>query len=163
MKNSFFLILAAAILVLHPQAVQAAGTFEGEGVVESADPLYQRITIRHGGIKGFAGEGTTEFTVADASLIRNLSRRDLVKFTVNDQKNDTMITAIEKTGVEPPAEPSKLGQIVHETLVVTGDVAKGITQPLPPAHEVVSGAVGATTDATGAVLDNAAPDSKSQF
>lgn len=163
MKRAFFLLLAAAILMSNPLAAHASGTYEGEGVVESADPLYQRITIRHGAIKGFAGEGTTEFVVADTALIRNLSRRDLVKFTVNDQNNDASITAIEKTGVEPPAEPSKLGQIVHETLVVTGGVAKEITKPLPPAHEVVSGAVGATTDTTGAVLDNAAPDSKSEF
>ncbi|MCG3176078.1 MAG: hypothetical protein MOGMAGMI_01017 [Candidatus Omnitrophica bacterium] len=159
--KSFLLIVT--LLVGSLSATAYAATYEGEGAVESADPLYARITIRHGNIKDFAGAGTTEFFVASPELLRNIARKDLIKFTVADDKGNVAVTAIEKTGVEPPAEPAKLGQIIQETLQVTGDVAKGITEPLPPAHEVVSAAAGATTDATGAVLEGAAPDAKSEF
>ena len=137
--------------------------FKGNGEVTSVDPFYGRITIKHGAIKDFSGDGETEFIVSVGSLLKEINKRDLVDFTIQDDRGDVRLVEIKKTGVAPIEENPKLGKVVQDVLVGTGEVVKGVTDPLPPAHEVVSGAVGATTSVTGAVLPGVDNQSKQKF
>lgn len=138
-------------------AVPAAESrFKSSGEVVSADPLYARVTIRHGAIKGFSGDAETEFAVASTDLLKGVRRRDLVEFEFTEEGGDARIDRLTRTGVAPPEEdPLPIGRAVQDVLEATGEVAKGLTSPVPPAHEVVSGTVGAATDATGSVLEDA--------
>ncbi|MGH7198165.1 MAG: hypothetical protein ACREH5_05450, partial [Candidatus Omnitrophota bacterium] len=87
-------------------------------------------------------------------LLKGLSKRDLVDFTIEEKKGEALITKITKTGQAPPKEEkTELGKAVQGALVSTGEAVKTVASPIPPAHEVVSGAVGATTTATGAVME----------
>ncbi len=137
--------------------------YQGKGEVISVDPPYQRLTIRHGAIKGFSGDTETEFALAASDLFNGINKRDLVEFTVVDTNGDVKIEKIKKTGEAPPEEKTKLGKVVQDMLVTTGEVAKGVTTPIPPAHEVVSGTVGATTHVTGSVLNEADSEVKAEF
>jgi Cu/Ag efflux protein CusF len=158
-----FFMIAAALSMLAVPALAKDGKYEGKGEVVTVDPVYGRVTLRHGAIKGFAGDGETEFFVSSPELLRGLGRRDLIDFTVVEEKGDARIEAIEKTGVAAPEEKAGVGRVVQDVLVGTGEVAKTVTQPIAPAHEVVSGAVGATTDATGSVLREADTHSRQDF
>lgn len=137
--------------------------FEGQGEVTSVDPAVSRVTIQHKAIKGFSGDAETEFTVSDPVFLAKIGKRDLVNFTVVDKRGDTRIEKIEKTGQAPPEEEMTMGQVVQHVLVGTGEIAKGVTAPIPPAHEVMSGAVGTTTDATGSVLNSVDTKVKNKF
>ena len=140
-------------------------TYEGSGEVVSVDSVYSRVTIKHAAIKGFVGGGggETEFFVSSPVLLKNISNRDLVDFTLLDEKGDVRIEKITKTGEASAKEDnSPLGEAVQGVLSATGEVAKAVTTPVTPAHEVVSGAVGATTDTTASVLKDA-PEVKQKF
>jgi hypothetical protein len=129
------------------------------------DPLYSRVTIAHKAIKGFSEKTQTEFVVASAGVLEGLSKRDLVEFTFVDRSGEALVGNIKKTGQAPPKDDKlKIGQAVQDVLEATGEVAKGVTTPIPPAHGVVSGAVGATTNVTGSVLENIeGPEVKQKF
>lgn len=151
-------------LCVLPSFADSTKRYETKGEVTSADPLYGRVTIQHDAIKGFASAGQTEFSVESAALLKNIARGDLVNFTLVDQKGDVRVSQLVKTGVAPPKDDRlKVGQAVQDVLVATGEVAKTVTSPIPPAHGVVSGAVGATTDTTGAVLKDATTEVKQKF
>jgi Cu/Ag efflux protein CusF len=138
--------------------------FKTGGEVVSVDPLYGRITLKHKAIQGFAGEGETEFFVSSNELLKGLSKRDLVDFTVIEKRGDTKVTEIKKTGTAPEADNRLLvGKAVQDVLVATGEVAKTVSSPIEPAHQVVSGTVGATTEMTGSVLNDASPEVKKKF
>ena len=153
------------ILVFFISSISEAAVkrFEGKGEVTSVDPVYSSVSIKHGAIKGFAGDGETVFTVASADFLKKINKRDLVDFSLVDDKGGVRIEKIERTGQAPPEERGKMGQVFQDVLVGTGEIAKGITTPIAPAHEVVSGAVGATTDVTGAVLKDADNQVKTKF
>lgn len=157
MKKTFVFLAAAAWLVANPPTVFAgpskSNQYEAKGEITSVDPLYHRITIKHGMIKGLSGADETEFFVRSNDLLKNIHRRDLVEFTLTEQKGEVLVDKLVKTGVAEPVEETKVGQVVQDVLVGTGEVAKGITSPIAPAHEVMSGAVDATTTATGSVLE----------
>ena len=146
-------------------AAEKVKRFEGRGEVTSADPLYGQVTIKHGLIKGFVGGDETEFFLASPGLLKGINKRDLVDFTIVEINGDARIEKITKTGEAPPKEENhELGKAVQGILVATGEAAKTVTSPIAPAHEVVSSSVGATTETTGAVLDNATlPETKKKF
>lgn len=153
-------ILTQSICIAHAETKR----YEGSGEVISADPLYSRVTIEHGPISGFSGGPETEFFVTSPAILKDISRRDLVNFVIVDQKGDARIEKIIKTGVAPEKEDGlQVGKAVQGALVSTGEAAKVIASPLPPAHEIVSGTVGVTTDATGSVLEEANPEVKQKF
>ena len=130
--------------------------FNGHGEVTSVDPLYSRITIRHEAIRGFSGSAETEFFVSSPALLKSIQKRDLVDFVIVEKNKSAQIEKITKTGQAPIHEEKlEVGKAVQGVLVATGEVAKSVTTPIPPAHEVVSGTVGAATSTTGAVLDEA--------
>lgn len=138
--------------------------FESSGEVTSVDPLYSRITIKHEAIKGFSGDGEAEFFVNSPDLLKGISKGDLVTFSIADVKGETQIEKILKTGVAPiKDESTPLGRVVQDVLVTTGEVAKTVSSPVAPAHEIVSGTVGATTGATDNVLHDATPEVKKKF
>jgi len=155
------------LLVLIPSVLLAASKetrFPGSGEVTSVDPLYGRITIKHGAIKNYARDTENDFFVRPPTLLKGLAKRDLVSFTVIDEKGDVRIEEIKKTGEALlKEEPSFLGQAVQDTLVATGEAAKTLSSPLTPVHEVVSGAVGAATGATGSALEDPGPQAKKKF
>ncbi len=145
-------------------AEQAIREFEGSGEVISSDPLYSRVTIRHDAIKGFTGDLEEEFFVSSSDLLKDISKRDIVDFTIVEEKGDARITKITKTGEAPKHEEKlEIGKAVQGALVTTGEVAKTLTSPITPAHEVVSGATDATTGATGALLEDATTEVKKEF
>lgn len=147
-----------------PSSADASKRYETKGEVTSVDPLYSRVTLQHDAIKGFAGAGETEFTVESADLLKKIARGDLVNFTLVDKKGDVRVSQLTKTGVAPPKDDRlKVGQAVQDVLVATGEVAKTVTTPIPPAHGVVSGTVDAATDTTGAVLKDATTEVKKKF
>lgn len=130
--------------------------YKGEGEVLSVDPLYSRITIQHGAITNFAGDGETEFVVLDTKILKEVSRRDLVEFTITEEKGEAFIDKITVVGVaEKKVEGLEVGKAVQDVLMGTGEVAKAVTSPIPAANEAVSGAVTSTTDAAGSVLEDA--------
>ncbi len=148
---TFFLTNAIAF-----SADENVKQFNGSGEVTSVDPLYSRITIKHEAIKGFSGSAETEFFVGSPGLLKNVQKRDLVDFVIVEKNKSAQIEKITKTGQAAPHEEKlEVGKVVQDVLVATGEVAKGVTTPIPPAHEAVSGTVGATTKATGSVLNEA--------
>lgn len=164
MKKIFlFLVLSLSFSsVLY--AASKPSHFESSGEVTSVDPLYSRITIKHPAIKGFSGDAETEFFVSSPDILKGISKDDLVNFSLVDEKGDTRIEKITKTGIAQPKEEGlPLGRAVQGVLVATGEAAKTVSSPIAPAHEVVSGTVGATTDTTESVLHDATPDVKKKF
>lgn len=156
----FFFVLIPSILM----AASRDSRVQGSGEVTSIDPMYGRVTIKHGPIKGFIANAESEFSVRPSDLLKDIHPRDLVDFTVVDEKGDVCIEKITKTGTAPEKDDTlPLGRVVQDTLVATGEAAKTITSPITPAHDVVSGAVGATTGATDEVLHDASPEVKKKF
>ena len=164
MKRVFVVLL---FLILTPSILCAASKetrYQGFGEVTSVDPLYSRVTIQHGAIKNFAGDAETEFFVRSIDLLKGIAKRDLVSFTLVNDKGDVRIEKLTKTGEAVLKEGSvPLGRVVQDALVATGEAAKAVSSPIAPAHEVVSGAVGATTEATDSVLHDANPNVKKKF
>lgn len=158
MKKSFlalFAIFCFGLSFLAPAQAEPK-TYKGEGEVLSVDPLYSRITIEHGAITDFAGDGETEFFVTDAKLLKNVSRRDLVEFTITEEKGEAFIDKITVVGVaEKKVEGLEVGKAVQDVLIGTGEVAKAVTSPITPANEAVTGAVDATTGATDEMVGDA--------
>ena len=156
-----------SIFVFTPSVVWAApkeAAYQGSGEVTSVDPLYSRITIKHGAIKNFVAESETEFFAESSDLLKDIHKRDLVDFKVMDRSGDTRLTQIKKTGEAPiKDETLPIGRAVQDVLVATGEAAKTVSSPIAPAHEVVSGTVGATTGATDSVLHDANPEVKKNF
>ena len=164
MKKVFFVFVLSLFMAGVLCAAPKPTHFESSGEVTSVDPLYGRITIKHPAIKGFSGDGEAEFLVSSPGLLKGISKGDLVTFSITDEKGDARIEKILKTGVAPMKDESTpLGRVVQEVLVTTGEVAKTVSSPIAPAHEVVSGTVGAATQATDSVLHDATPEIKKKF
>ena len=166
MKRSAFIFLSISTLLSFAAPSFAADKtsreFEAKGQVVTVDPVYSQITIHHGAIKGFGGDTETVFYVESADLLKGLSRYDLVDFHFVDKKGDVRIDRMTKTGVASMEEPSALGEALHDTLSGAGEIARGITAPLPPAQEAVGGAFDATADTAGSALKDA-PEQKQNF
>ncbi len=165
-KKLSFLLLALILLTPSVRAAEEKSKrFEASGEVVEVEPLYGRITIKHGAIKGFSGGPETEFVAKSSELLKNLSKRDLVYFVITEEKGNAEITEIKKTGEAPPKEEGlELGRAVQGVLTATGEAARIITSPIPPAHDVVSAATSATTDTTETVLDSTdGPEVKHKF
>lgn len=137
-------------------------TYEASGEVVNVSPVQSRITIKHGVIPGFSGSGETEFNVSSKELLRHISGQDLVNFTIVDDGGNASVTRIERTGVAVK-EDKPLGQAIQETLEGAGQAVTNVAGVVPPAGEVVGAATGATTQATGSVLNNADPEVKQTF
>ena len=158
----FFVFFSLGLLLTTSFLYAQTRRIEANGEVTSVDPFYSSVTLKHGAIKNFAGDGETAFAV-DSTLLKNINVRDLVDFTIVDEKGDVRLEKITKTGVAEPEKEAKMGQVLQEVLVGTGEVAKGITTPIEPAHQVVSGTVDATTGATGSLLSDADNKVKTKF
>lgn len=165
MKKYFWLVLFFCFSLAFPlNAVAETKTFEGKGEIISADPLYGRVTIHHNAIKGFAGNEDTEFVVRSKDLLNNLGKHDLVDFSLEESGSNAEIVKINKTGVAPAVDAGlPVGKMAQDILVATGEAAKTVTTPIEPAHQMVTGAFGATTDATGTVLKDAKSEVKQKF
>ncbi len=163
MKKTVLAIFLFLFSLVPAQAADSTRQFQSSGEVVTVDPVYSQITIRHGAIKNFAGDGETEFYTTGPGLLKDIVKRDLVDFEFTDTKGDVKITKIAKTGVAPPPVEPHLGQAIQETLEGAGSMVKGVTEPVAPVHHVAGGVADATTGATGTVLNEVSPEQKSQF
>ncbi|OIO36072.1 MAG: hypothetical protein AUJ72_06150 [Candidatus Omnitrophica bacterium CG1_02_46_14] len=164
MKKAFALLSSLVLISSLVFAAPKESVYQGSGEVTSVDPLYSRITIKHGAIKNFVGDSENEFFVQSSDLLKNIAKRDFINFTLEDQKGDVRITKIEKTGVAAVKDETlPIGRAVQDVLTMTGEAVKTISSPIAPAHEVVSETVGATTGATDSVLHDANPEVKKNF
>ena len=151
------------IPLLVQAATSVARLFHGSGEVVSVDAVYSQVTIDHKAIKDFSGDRSSEFYVASADMLKNIQKGDLVEFDLTDDKGDVKIEKIEKTGVAPPKdEGTPLGGAVHDVLEGTGNVVKGVTEPIPPVHEVAKGAT-SVTDAAGDALKEKGSEVNNKF
>ena len=156
----FFLI---SLFIVNP-TIADAKTFNGKGEIVTVDPVYGRVTIQHGPIAGLAGDEETEFFVTSPDLLKNLGKRDLVDFEITEEKGETKINKITKTGIAPEEDDRlPLGNAVQGALETTGEVAKTVTEPIAPAHEVVKGATDTTTSATKSLLKDQSNEVKQKF
>ena len=164
-KMSVLLILTALVVTGYAfSADETSKRYSGHGEVTSSDPVYSRVTIRHKPIQGLISDGETEFTVPSPALLKQINRYNLVDFTFGYTQGDILIHTIVKTGVASPKDdPLPIGQAVQGALVSTGRAAKTMTSPIPAVNQVVENAVGATTDTTEPVLENAKPEIKKTF
>jgi len=168
MKKLFsFFALLSFVFIPVAYANDAVHHFHGEGEVTSVDPAYSRVTIEHAPIKGFPSEAQTDFSVQSASLLKNVSVRDLVSFDVEETKGDAQIVKIERTGQAPPKEEGvPLGQAAQGVLDGAGAVVKTVTSPIAPVSEAAGNATSATSAAVGSAqprVDDGAVESKTKF
>ncbi len=180
MKKSLalFLLISAFILQASPLFAADAKRYQKTGEVLSVDPIYGQITIKHiREIRSSTGDGDpkawdngtmdagTLFFVNSKDLLKNIHKKDLIHFSIVEVKGDAQIDRIEKIGVAPDEkEGTPIGDAVQGVLMATGEAAKAVTSPIQPAHEVASATTDATTNTTGAVLDNATfPETKKKF
>ena len=163
-KVLLFSFISLLSIVLPATAAESkTRQFHGSGEVLTVDPVYSQITIQHKAIKDLSGDRDSEFFVESQDMLKGIEKGDLVEFDLTDTKGDVKINKIEKTGVAPPkSDGVPLGQAVHDVLEGTGNVVKGVTEPLPPAHEVAKGAT-SFTDATGDALKEGDPELKNKF
>ena len=160
----FFLVFIISLCNFVSNADAEPKSFSGKGEVVSADPLYGRVTIQHGAIKGLAGNEATEFVVKSKDLLNGLAKHDLVDFSLEENKGSIELIKITKTGVAPPVDDRlPVGKMAQDVLEATGEVAKTVTTPIEPAHEVVSGTMDATTHVTGSVLKDAKDKVEQKF
>ena len=165
-KFRAILLLSFLLIPSSPlSAAQKSGVFEGSGEVVTVDPAYSRITIKHGAIKDFSADGQTEFFVESQDLLKGISTLDLVDFTIRDEKGDARIEKIIKTGVAVHEEGGlRVGEAVNDVIRATGETARFVTSPIPPASDAVGGAFEATAGSTGnAVKDARGPKVKQNF
>ncbi len=160
-----FLILSLTFLPFsYAENKTGVTRFHGEGEVVSVDPVYSRVTIQHAPIKGFSSGNETDFVVASSSLLKKISKSDLVRFDVEDTNGDAQIVKIERTGQAPPKEDRMpLGRAAQEVLEGAGTVIKTVASPIAPISEVANATTDATTNTTGSVLKNADSQIKTKF
>ena len=155
MKPTTHLLLAFLLLSLAGTAL-AKGPRQFSDEVADVDAIGGRVTFKTQG----------EYFADPSALLKEIGRRDLVDVVVTQEKGGAEnVTKLTKTGVAPlESEGLEVGKAVQGVLVATGEVAKAVTTPVPPAHGAVSETVGATTNATGSVLDDAKlPETKQNF
>ena len=159
----FFFISFLSIVLPLSAAESKIRQFHGSGEVLTVDPVYSQVTLRHKAIKDFSGDRASEFFVESQDMLKGIEKGDLVEFDLTDTKGDVKIDKIEKTGVaQSKSEDVPLGRAAHDVLEGAGNIVKGVTEPLPPAHEVAKGAT-SVTDATGDALQSGDPELKSRF
>ena len=163
MKKAHFYFLFLSLFISLPSAA-ADKTFQGSGEVVSADPLYSRVTIETGAIKGYSAGGKNEFVVSSADLLKDISAHDLVDFEISEVKGEARIDKITKTGVAADADDgTPIGKAVQEVLTGTGQAVKTVTTPITPVGAAIGGVVGDATESTGNMVSDAKSDVKRKF
>ena len=158
----YFLIFTLFICILSHAA--DSKTFQGSGEVVTVDPLYSRITIETGPIKGYSGPGKNEFVVSSNDLLKDLSAHDLVEFEISETRGDAKIDKIKKTGVADEKNTgTPIGLMAQDILTGTGNAVKTVTSPIPAVHDTVGEAVGTATEGTGNLVKDVKSDAKRDF
>lgn len=155
MNLKALLFLPLFILVNASALYAAATASHGSGEVTDVDSIAGRVTLKEQG----------EFSVTDSSLLKNINRRDLVDYALEDDKRDARINKITKTG-EAPVEDDGLpiGKAMQDVLNATGETAKFVTSPITPVHDTAGEAVNSVTGGTGEMVSEAkGPRTKQNF
>ena len=88
---------AALLLMFAGAALAQSATAEGE--IRKVDLKAQRVVIKHGEWKGMSmGPMTMAFQVRDGIKLADLKKSHLVRFTVEKDGNEFILTAIEPAG-----------------------------------------------------------------
>ena len=164
MKKAMFYSLFLILFIAWPaHGAETVRQFHGRGEVLSVDAVYSQVTIHHKAIKDFSGDRDSDLFVNSPDMLKNIQKGDLVEFDLTDTKGDVKISKIEKTGVAPPkSEGTPLGDVVHGVIQGTGNVVKGVTEPITPVHEVAKGATN-VTDAAGDALKDKGSEVSNKF
>lgn len=156
-KVSLFLALFLVFFMLHQTLAFSAGSkhSKASGEVTDVDSISGRVTLKDHG----------EYFVADAALLKNINRNDLVDVDIVEENGEARIHRIEKTGEAPHEEESlPVGKAVQGVLQATGQTAKFITSPIAPVHDTAGEAAGAVTESAGDMVKDAkGPEVKQKF
>lgn len=145
MKKALKLIFIFSFLTVSA-ALAAEPNTELKGTVLDVDPIAGRIELK--------GQG--EYFVTDNSILKNISRNDIVTAVVVVDKGDARIQSITKTGVaSPESEGLPVGEAVQGVLNATGETAKFVTSPIQPVHDTAGEGVSAVTGGTGELVKDA--------
>lgn len=139
-----FLIISTVIAAQSPSV---------KGEVIDVDPIAGRLELK----------GLGEYFVTDASLLKSISRHDLIEAELTADKGDPRIAKLVKTGTAAPEEQGlPVGQAVQGLLGATGDTVKAVTSPIAPVHDTAGEGVHAVTEGTGEFVKDATGPSVTQ-
>ena len=118
------IIAAASMLALLPgQAFAQSASADGE--VRKLDVQGSRVIIKHGEWKGMDMHAMTmAFRVRDAALLNGLKVADLVRFSIEKDGADYVVTAIERTATGTAAASAGSHEHAHAHLHVHADQSR---------------------------------------
>jgi len=100
MKKTFAIVLAATALSLAAGA-SFAQSGSAEGVVRKVDAAAGRVIIKHGDFKGIDMQAMTmAFNVRDKALLEGVRVQDSVRFSVERDGRDYVITGLSRAGAQ---------------------------------------------------------------
>jgi protein SCO1/2 len=102
MRALFFITISALVMT---SACSRARTYELRGQVLAVDAARSELTIKHEDIRGFMPAMTMPFKVRDATLLAERKPGELVRATLVLEDDGAFLSAIERTGEAPLAEP----------------------------------------------------------
>jgi len=100
MKKTFVMALSAAAISLAAGA-SFAQSGSAEGVVRKVDAAAGRVIIKHGDFRGIDMQAMTmAFNVRDKALLEGVRVQDNVRFSVEREGRDYVITGLSRAGAQ---------------------------------------------------------------
>ena len=118
------MVAAASMLALLPGPAFAQSA-SADGEVRKLDVRGSRVIIKHGDWKGMDMQAMTmAFRVRDAALLNGLKVADLVRFSIEKDGADYVVTAIERTATGTAAASAGSHEHAHAHLHVHADQSR---------------------------------------
>ena len=95
--------------------------YELQGQILAIRPESGELLVQHGDIKNFMPAMTMPYKVRDRGLLDGKAPGDLVRATLVVAQSDAWLSAIEKTGTAPLADPAEIPPASFITPLVPGD------------------------------------------
>ena len=109
MKRTFAMVLSAAAISLVAGA-SLAQSGSAEGVVRKVDAAAGRVIIRHGDFKGMDMQAMTmPFKVRDKALLEGVRVQDTVRFSVERDGRDYVITGLSRAESQVVSDSGRHG------------------------------------------------------
>lgn len=110
MKRTFAMVLSAAAISLVAGA-SLAQSGSAEGVVRKVDAAAGRVIIKHGDFKGMDMQAMTmPFKVRDKALLEGVRVQDTVRFSVERDGRDYVITGLSRADAQVVGDSSRHGR-----------------------------------------------------
>lgn len=93
-KNIFILVTT----LLFATTTFAGKEFMAEGTVNAVKSSDEKLNISHGEVKGLMGAMTMDFKVADPAMLDDVEAGSKIKFTLEDNNGNLVVTDLEVTG-----------------------------------------------------------------